>query len=67
MNDTRDQQAAHSPPRLPSGVRHETHKGGNAVSSATPKAARPNCAMRANKEGGSAWDAESSVSDIPTR
>ncbi len=60
MKDTRDQHAGQSPPGLPSGV-HDAHKGGNATSSATPRAARPNCAMRAKTTPGwhDLWEARS--------
>jgi hypothetical protein len=47
MKETLDQHAAHSPPLPPSGWRHAAHSGGNAVSSTSPKAARPNWAKGA--------------------
>src|SRR5262249_25419958 len=60
MKDMRDQHPGHSPPGLPSGVRQEAHKGGNAASSAMLKVARPNCAMRAKMDPRSAWGGEDS-------
>jgi hypothetical protein len=51
MNETLDQDDAHSPPLPPTGWRHAAHNGGKAVSSTRPNAARPNCAKRASRRG----------------